>query len=148
MADDKPKRGGRDKKVRNPGSGKAPVNTSARGAGWGGPAKGKMPHSPRFTGGKEEGWHYGYAAIGERDAAGRLLPSMSIRGIADAELKDELQSLWLDVSRNTAEPTLNRMTAADKLYDRRFPKLAPASPGDDDKTLIIRIEGGLPDAGS
>lgn len=120
----KPKRpGGRGKKVRNPGSGKAPSNAPARGAGWGGPAKGFVPN----TNGKAVLTVQTMAAGCERGADGKMQPS--IRGLDDAALKEELQSLWLDISRNESEFTPNRIVASDKLYVARFGKPG----GDDDK---------------
>ena len=82
---------------RKPGSGKAPVNTPARGAGWGGPAKGEGR---------------GGGAGGGMPMYPRLAPIFTE---ADNALLDEAQATWIMVMRDPAEPALNRMAAAEKL---------------------------------
>lgn len=98
-------------KVRNPGSGKRPVNTPAsgipaNGPGWAGPAKGFVPNATR--------------------AAPAFAPGNQFRQLATPERRREVEedreeslALYREIMRDTGQSGLYRITAAEKLMDRR-----------------------------
>lgn len=91
--------------AKRPGSGKPPHNGSARGAGWGGPAKGAS--TSRIKPGDPDGI--------QATRGGSMSRWNQERREAAA---DDARDLYDAVMRNEEEPTLNRMAAADKLLDR------------------------------
>ncbi len=93
------------RKSRNPGSGKKPVNTPARGAGWGGEAKGASSSAGRMT---------GPAFMGDENPTG--LPGY--RGLAKAAVVEMMMGVLWDVAIDPDEPSQNRVVAADKVLDR------------------------------
>lgn len=92
---------------RNPGSGKAPSNAPARGAGWGGPAKGASTTRLKPRGDAE---------------SDRIRTEMHSHAAWTQERRervaDEMRDLYYGVAKDDAEPTPNRIAAADKLLDR------------------------------
>lgn len=113
---------------RNPGSGKAPVNTPARGAGWGGPR--------RDLGSREKVLISGQA--GERLPNGQFKPT--VRGLERAAIEEELKSFYLDIKRDINEPTPNRLVAADKLYERVAGKVAATPSKEDAESFLDLVE--------
>jgi hypothetical protein len=93
-----------------------PNRMPARGAGWGGPAKGNGAGSdavPLVPATVQPGC--------QRDpATGQMLPTL--RSMTRQQVEAELQEFYLSVKRDEREPSLNRLAAADKLYDRVFGK--------------------------
>lgn len=108
------------RKPRNPGTGKAPVNTPARGggpngAGWGGPAKGSstapdsIQTAPQFT--------------ADNPGDPRHWPDTERKRMKKIVAR-EMEGIIADVARNPAEPGMARASAAEKLHRIYRPPVA------------------------
>ena len=101
---------------RNPGTGKAPVNTPAQGAGHGGPAAG------RGWGGPAQGAHVSAESIQTAPEFAEGNPGSPVHW-PDSERKRlkklvarEMEGIIADVARDTREPGMSRASAAEKLH--------------------------------
>jgi len=90
---------------RNPGSGKLPVNTPARGTGWGGEAGGYVHSPPNHV-----------ERLAQLASAGSRAPGY--RALERTERVEALRQILWDIATNPKEPTQNRILAADKCLDR------------------------------
>lgn len=90
------------RKVRNPGSGKAPVNTPAQGAGWGGPAKGAST-AP--------------ASIQTAPPVGPETNPSGLMGDRKAQRRERAMAI-LDAAMEEGDSWQVRVMAADKMLDR------------------------------
>lgn len=115
---------------RNPGAGKAPANGPSRGAGWGGPAKGKVPAGPRTD--------FSDDVPGNR--AGQIpMPPEKAERVAAYR-----QKMW-DIMHCPEEPTQNQIAAIDRLWDRDEGK--PLAKEERSGETVIRVVTGVPRAG-
>jgi hypothetical protein len=107
---------------RNPGTGKAPVNTPASGPGYGGARKGEGANSPRHP---------------------LLAGNMPRTGWRErkAELGEKAMQLWEDVLDDPDEPTNNKIVAAEKIMDRvdGKPKQVQEHQGDLSFTIVTGV---------
>lgn len=76
----------------------------AKGAGWGGPAKGKMPRGQR--------------AAPFTAATGSIAGSLPKDTRTNAEKRERLLALYVEIAEDEKHPAASRIMAADKWLDR------------------------------